>query len=126
MIVGIGTDLIEIGRIERTVERHGERLALRVLAPDELDEYRQTARPARLLAKRFAVKEAAGKALGTGIGQGVSFQDIALTHDELGRPELRLEGAALERSRQLGASRSHVTLSDEQHYAVAFVVLESG
>lgn len=126
MIVGIGTDLVEIGRIERVVERQGERLALRVLGDREIGEYRRSAAPSRLLAKRFAVKEAAGKALGTGIGHGASFHDIVLLHNELGRPELTFEGAALERCRLLGVRRAHVTLSDEQHYAVAFVVLEDG
>ena len=125
MIVGIGTDLVEIARIERTVERHGERLALRVLAAGEMDEYRRSSAPARLLAKRFAVKEAAGKALGTGIGQGVTFRDFILTHDDLGRPELRFEGVAMERCRLLGMTRAHVTISDEQRHAVAFVVLEA-
>ena len=124
MIVGIGTDLVEIARIEHTVERHGERLALRVLANAEMEEYRRSSAPARLLAKRFAVKEAAGKALGTGIGQGVTFRDFIVTHDELGRPELVLEGEALDRARRLGVIRAHLSLSDEQHYAVAFVVLE--
>ena len=124
MIIGIGTDLVEIARIETQLQRHGDRLAERVLTADELNEYRNAASPARLLAKRFAVKEAASKALGTGIGRGIGFHQMHVLHDEMGRPKLVLEGAALERARALGMCRTHVTLSDERHYAVAHVILE--
>ena len=124
MIVGIGTDVVHPSRIKASLERLGQRFAERILTPDELQLWQQHARPEVFLAKRFAVKEAASKALGTGLGQGVSWQHIGLDHDELGAPLLQLSGQAEQRALQLGVSRSHVTLSDEVDTVVAFVVLE--
>ncbi len=122
MIIGIGTDLLRIERIEQAILRSGERLAQRVLRPQELSLYLDSKQPAFYLAKRFAAKEAASKALGTGIGK-VSWQDFEVSNDEQGAPLLALYGAAQSRLKALGATRVLLSLSDEKDHALAFVVL---
>ncbi|HEY5717591.1 MAG TPA: holo-ACP synthase [Motiliproteus sp.] len=124
MIVGIGTDLVQIKRIEAALARTGPRFAERILAPIERPDYAAAPHPARFLAKRFAVKEAAAKALGTGIAKGISWHHIYLQHDPLGAPRLCLTGAAAERQTMQQIDSLHVSLSDEQEYVIAFVVLE--
>ncbi len=123
-IAGIGTDIIEIARLERNLART-PRLADRVLTPDEKAIYDAHNEPARYLAKRFAVKEAAVKALGTGIGNGVSWQHISVSNDEFGAPKLSFSGHFAVLCDQRGIAHSHVSISDEIHYAVATVVLET-
>lgn len=124
-IVGLGTDVVEIERIEQLVARSPIKLAKRVLTAGELEYFQSINQPARYLAKRFAAKEAAAKALGTGIGRGVSFQHIEITNDDYGAPHLHFTGGAAERFAFLNASSVHVTIADELHYAVATVILES-
>jgi len=126
MIVGIGTDIVSIARFEAMLERHGARVAERILSVDELREFSETVRPARFLAKRFAVKEAAAKAFGTGFRAGLSLRHIGVRHDQLGRPELAFSGRAEELCIQLQVSASHVSVADEQDYAIAFVTLQRG
>ncbi|WP_108944305.1 holo-ACP synthase [Shewanella halifaxensis] len=131
MIVGLGTDIVEIARIEERVPAAGDkalqacRLAKRVLTETEFTLFVSSAQPGRYLAKRFAAKEAAAKALGTGIGRGVSFQHIEISNNEFGAPLLLLTDGALQRLIQLGGSRVHLSIADEQHYATATVILES-
>ncbi len=124
MIVGIGTDLVEIGRIEAALERWGERFARKVLVPRELERFRQHRKPAAYLAKRFAAKEAFSKAMGTGIRQPVTWRQIGVANQPSGRPYLELSQAleALVRSR--GIVSVHLSLTDERGIAAAFVVLE--
>ncbi|BDY03747.1 holo-ACP synthase [Ferrimonas sp. YFM] len=122
-IKGLGTDIVEIERVEAQFQRLGEKFAKRILTPNELEELARSKAPARLLAKRFAVKEAAGKALGTGIGRGVSFQHIELGHNADGAPQLILTEGALARMQALGAEQAHISLADERRYAVATVIL---
>jgi len=93
MILGIGTDLAVIERVEQALNRHGERFARRILTPDELVRFGQHAQPVAFLAKRFAAKEAAAKAIGTGIG-AISWQDLEIRSLPSGAPELILLGAA--------------------------------
>lgn len=124
MIVGIGTDLVTLSRVARVHTRFGERFAHRVLHPNEFSAYRAHAEPARFLAKRFAVKEAAVKALGTGERDGVLLRDFYVTHDALGKPSLEVSGEGATRCRQLGVTARHVSLSDEGDLVTAFVVLE--
>jgi holo-[acyl-carrier protein] synthase len=123
MIFGIGTDIVAVARMADLWERHGERALERLLAPDERDDCRRAAHPGRFLAKRFAAKEALGKALGTGIRAPVSLSAISITHDPAGKPQFRLapELAAHVADQRLTA---HVSISDERDYAVAFVVVE--
>ncbi|MEH6469810.1 MAG: holo-ACP synthase [Halopseudomonas sp.] len=124
MIVGIGTDVVHISRIKASCDRLGRRFAERILTPAELILWDSHSRPEVFLAKRFAVKEAASKALGTGLGQGVSWQHISMEHSELGAPLLILSGQAEQRAKKLGVNCSHLSLSDEVDMVVAFVVLE--
>lgn len=122
-IVGMGTDIVEIARIDKQLQ-NASRLAQRVLTAVELAEFEQSKFPARFLAKRFAAKEAAVKAAGVGIGRGISFQQIEIGHHESGQPCLRLSGHLLTLCQQLGVTHSHISIADEQHYAVATVILE--
>ncbi len=124
MIKGIGVDLVTVSRIEQVHQRHGERFARRILAESEFDAYRQTRYPERLLAKRFAAKEAAVKALGTGERQGVLLKDFAVSHDELGKPHLNVKGVARERATANSISTFHLSISDEGDKVIAFVVCE--
>ncbi len=124
MIVGLGTDIIAVERMRSAYARHGERLLLRILAEEERQELVTVADVPRFLAKRFAVKEAAAKALGRGL-RGLSWQDVFLRHDALGRPLLawssRWHRQLLERQWQCW-----VSLSDERDYAIATVIIETG
>lgn len=124
MIVGIGTDIIEIERVQAMLDRHGDRLPQRILSALEMQRFEQVAQKVSWLAKRFAAKEAAAKALGTGIAEGVSWKHIEVLNDALGAPQLNLHEVALERAKALGADRFHLSLSDERAFAVAYVILE--
>ncbi len=122
-MIAIGTDILEIKRIDEVLSRLGERFVRRILTEQEQAEYRDSGQPARLLAKRFAAKEAIAKALGTGIGRGVSWQDMQIEHNDSGAPLVRLSGGALEVVQRRGGSRVELSLADEQDYVVAFAVL---
>jgi holo-[acyl-carrier protein] synthase len=114
---------VKIDRIDEVAARLGERFAARILTPEEREEYQQSAQSNRLLAKRFAAKEAVAKALGTGIGRGVSWQDIRIDHDANGAPLVRLSGGASRVAAQRGGTRVEISLADEREYVVAFAVL---
>jgi len=125
MIYGIGTDIVEYSRIAALWSRYGERFAARVLSEHELPELEAQADPARLLAKRFAAKEAFAKASGNGMRPPVTLQHIGITHDGLGKPVLQFDEPLRTWLAQLGINGHHVTISDERDFIVAFVVLES-
>lgn len=123
MIHGIGTDLVVVARLAEMWQRHGERTLDKLLAPAEQADCRASADPGRFLAKRFAAKEALGKALGTGIRAPVLLTAIAVVHDELGKPAFEF----LEPLKTWIAERrlvAHLSLSDEAEHALAFVVVE--
>jgi holo-[acyl-carrier protein] synthase len=124
VIHGVGTDIVGIGRMQRNLQRFGDRFARRILTEGEYQDFRHALKPAHFLAKRFAAKEALAKALGTGFRQGLGLRSIAITHDGHGRPLLEFLGRARELMREHGIAASHLSLSDEAEYAVAFVVLE--
>ncbi|WP_312980320.1 holo-ACP synthase [Atlantibacter sp.] len=124
-ILGLGTDIVEIARIEAVISRSGDRLAKRVLSANEWAQYQAHQQPVRFLAKRYAVKEAAAKAFGTGIRNGLAFNQFEVFNDELGKPGLRLWDEALQLAQRMGVASVHVTLSDERHYACATVIIES-
>lgn len=126
MIIGIGTDIVRIARMEGAWQRHGERMAERILTPGERQQFAKLNQPVRFLAKRWAAKEAIAKALGTGIRGGVGFQSMEIGNNDLGRPEVTLLGGAADRLQQLGGGQCWLTLSDEAEFAVAFAVIDLG
>jgi len=125
MIFGIGTDIVEYARIEAMWQRHGVRLAERMLSAQELPECLSHPNPARFLAKRFAAKEAFAKAVGSGLRHPVSLRRIRVTHDGLGKPMLQFDPELRTYLAQLGVSGHHLSISDERNMIVAFVVLET-
>jgi len=124
LIYGVGTDLIEIPRIERALARFGERFAERILCDPELRRFREHARPASYLAKRFAAKEAFTKALGTGIHAPANWHGVWVVNRQSGKPELRYSPALTALLETRGIRRSHLSLTDERGMAAATVVLE--
>ncbi len=125
MIVGIGTDLIHIDRIERSFERFGDRFLARFLSPRERDVFVERGCPVNFLAKRFAAKEATAKALGVGIGARARWAEIEVLNNSDGAPQLILSGAAAKTADGLSVAASHIALADEVNLAQAFVILES-
>ena len=123
MIFGLGTDIVAVSRMAEFWQRHGERGLEKMLAPDERADCRASADPARFLAKRFAAKEALGKALGTGIRAPLVLPAISVVHDDLGKPAFHCNPDA-ERLLSSRGLIAHLSISDERDYAVAFVVLE--
>jgi len=124
MITGIGVDLTSVSRIKKVHDRFGQRFAKRILAEPELHEYQQQQDKTNFLAKRFAIKEAASKALGTGERSGVLLKHFSLTHDTLGKPLLHVHGHAKSIMERNKITQQHVSVSDEQDSVIAFVVLE--
>lgn len=124
MIIGIGTDLVDIKRIETALQK-SKALAKRVLTEYEWQEFVQSKEQARYLAKKFASKEATVKAIGTGIGNGMSWQHIEITHDTLGKPLLKPLGAFLDWCKVHEVNNLQISIADEKDYASAFVILES-
>ena len=122
MVIAIGTDIVEIARIADVLERQGERFIDRILTVSEKTLYNQS-KSVSFVAKRFAAKEAVAKALGTGIGRGVSFQDIVISNNAKGAPLVELSNGAADVMRELGGARMLLSLSDERHYALAYAVL---
>jgi holo-[acyl-carrier protein] synthase len=124
MIVGVGVDIAETKRFENLYSRYGERIARRILTESEQVEFGRRNNPASYLATRFAAKEAAAKALGTGFGCGVSYKSIEIKNNNQGKPMLKFINSALELARQKQVENVFVSLSDEKHYVVAMVILE--
>jgi len=135
MIIGTGNDLVDISRIEKMLEDHGERFLERCFTAGEKDYARQRKSDtggntfATSLAKRFAAKEACVKALGCGFSGGIAMTDIGVANDAQGRPQLVLSGAAYERLETLipmgKEAHLHLALSDEKSYAIAHVIIEA-
>ncbi|KEY91481.1 holo-[acyl-carrier-protein] synthase [Candidatus Photodesmus blepharus] len=124
-IVGLGTDIVEIERIEKALDRYGSTFANRILTDLETKIYDKSKQKEYFLAKRFAIKEAASKALGMGMAYGVSFHDFGVSNDNNGKPILSLMNKAAETAILLGVVSTHVTISDERRYALATVLFES-
>ena len=123
VIYGIGTDIVAVARMTEYWHRHGERGLEKMLAPAEREACRTSAEPARFLAKRFAAKEALGKALGTGVRAPVLLPCIAVEHDALGKPSFSYSPELAAHLAERGLT-AQLSISDERDYAVAFVVLE--
>jgi holo-[acyl-carrier protein] synthase len=124
VILGIGTDLCDIGRIERALERFGERFAGRILVDSELERFRRHRKPAAYLAKRFAAKEAFSKALGTGIHFPVNWHNVWVENARSGKPSLKFSKPLAALLKRRGIAKVHVSLTDEIGMACAFVVVE--
>jgi holo-[acyl-carrier protein] synthase len=124
MIVGIGTDLMEIERIEASLARFGERFLSRVFTPGEIAYCQRKKNAAESFAARFAAKEAAAKALGTGISQGVGWLEIEVTREPGGRPLIQLAGRAAARAEALGITRISLSITHSRATALAVVVME--
>jgi holo-[acyl-carrier protein] synthase len=124
MIYGVGTDVVEIGRIAKALERFGERFARRVLCEPELKRFARHRLPANYLAKRFAAKEAFTKALGTGIHAPANWHGVWVTNLKSGKPVLEFTPALQQLLQQRKIAHAHVSLSDEKGVAFATVILE--
>jgi holo-[acyl-carrier protein] synthase len=129
MILGIGSDLVDIVRIERVIARHGERFLGRVFTDTERARAERKANVSATYAKRFAAKEACSKALGTGLRAGVFWRDMGVVNLPSGRPTMRLTGGALARLAAITPegfeARIDLTITDEGALAQAFVVISA-
>lgn len=128
MIIGIGSDLCDIRRIEKSLARHGERFTKRLFTDAEQARAKRKPHEASTYAKRFAAKEACAKALGTGFSNGVFWRDLEVVNLSSGAPTMRLTNGALARLKAIipegKMAKIHVTMTDEYPYAQAFVVIE--
>lgn len=129
MILGIGSDLIDIRRIEKVIERHGDRFLARVFTDVERAKAERRAQRIATYAKRFAAKEACAKALGTGLRAGVFWRDMGVVNQRSGRPTMRLTGGALARLRAITPpghlARIDLTITDEWPIAQALVIISA-
>lgn len=125
MIYGIGADIVEIVRIRRAYERWSQRFAEKILGPMEMGYFASSKTPVRFLAMRFAAKEAASKALGTGFKKGVSPRQIEVQHNRAGKPLLVFSEHVAELIQRENVTASFVSMADERDYAIAYVVLEN-
>jgi holo-[acyl-carrier protein] synthase len=125
MIVGTGIDIIEVPRIARSIERFGERFLDRIFTPDEIRYCNSKHNRVERFAARFAAKEAAMKAIGTGLRRGVTWQDVQVGREPGGRPTILLTGEAAKFAAALGTKRAALSLSHTAEHAIAQVILES-
>ncbi len=125
MIFGIGTDIVEMSRMEATWLRFGERFAQRILMDEEMALFKQTNQPVRFLAMRFAGKEAAVKAMGTGFAHGVWLRDVGITRNEWGRPLIIWSERGRKVCKNLGIGNGHVSLTDDAGLVMAFAMVEA-
>jgi len=124
VIFGIGVDLCDIARIKNLYEKYGNKFARKILTDKEIVQLEQRAAPEQFLATRFAAKEAAVKALGTGFRDGIVFHSIEITNLASGKPQISFQNRAKEECEKRSIFSSHLSLSDEKNYVVAMVVLE--
>ncbi|MFM8878027.1 MAG: holo-ACP synthase [Verrucomicrobiota bacterium] len=124
MILGVGIDLVEVGRVRDSLERLGERFARRILLPPEYDYCFGHGDPATHVAARFAAKEAVSKAFGTGIGAEIGWLDIEVVRMDTGSTRVQLHGAGAELFSQRGAQTLHLNLTHTARYASAVAILE--
>jgi len=124
MILGVGTDLMEIGRIRQSIARFGDRFLARVFTAREIEYCQRKKNAAESFAARFAAKEAGAKALGTGISHGVNWLELEVAREPSGKPLLSLSGRAADRARSLGVARISLSLTHSRDAALAVVVME--
>ena len=124
MIFGVGTDIVELSRVQAAYDRFGEKFAQRILMDEEMELYRRCKRRVRFLAMRFAGKEAAVKAMGTGFAHGVWLRDVGIINNDWGRPLLVWSERGRRVCERLGIGDGHVSLTDEAGLIMAFAVVE--
>jgi holo-[acyl-carrier protein] synthase len=125
MIFGVGTDIVEVARIQATYDRFGQHFVQRILMDEELELFQQSKWPVRFLAMRFAGKEAAVKAMGTGFRHGIWMRDVGITSNDWGRPLIIWSERGRAVCERLGIGAGHVSLTDDAGLVVAFAVVES-
>jgi len=125
MIFGVGTDIVEMSRIDATWERFGEHFAERILMDEEMELFKRSKQPARFLAMRFAGKEATVKAMGTGFAHGVWLRDVGITSNNWGRPLIVWSERGRKVCDDLGIGSGHVSLTDDAGLVMAFAVVET-
>ena len=125
MIYGIGTDIVEMSRMEETWARFGEHFARCILMDEEMELFLRTRQPARFLAMRFAGKEATVKAMGTGFAHGVWLRDVGITNSPWGRPLVIWSERGQRVCDELGIGKGHVSLTDDAGLVMAFAVVET-
>lgn len=124
MIVGMGVDIIEVPRVRAAIERFGERFLRRLFTPGEIRYCESKANKYERFAARFAAKEAALKAIGTGLSRGISWQDVEVVREPSGRPTLAFTGKAAEFAKRLGSQRASISITHTELVAFAQVILE--
>lgn len=125
MIFGVGTDIVEVARIQATYDRFGEHFVRRILMDEELALFRKSKWPVRFLAMRFAGKEAAVKAMGTGFRHGIWLRDVGITNNDWGRPLIIWSERGKGVCADLGIGKGHVSLTDDAGLVIAFAVVET-
>ena len=123
-IFGIGIDIVQIDRVAKSLNKHGEVFAKKILHANELEHFRTLKLKERYLAKRFAAKEAYTKAFGTGIVKNITLPKIEIINNDNGKPEILLHGSTQEQFEQQNIQSIYLSISDEKEYAVAQVILE--
>ena len=123
MIYGIGTDIVHVKRMRDNLDKYKDKFARRILTDSEFVEFENKNDKAAFLAKRFAAKEAAAKAMGTGFSQGLSLHHIGVGHDDAGKPVLEFSDVPEKFIQEKKIKQAHLSLADERDYAVAFVTL---
>jgi len=125
MIFGVGTDIVELSRVQATFDRFGEHFVQRILMPEEIELFRRSKQPTRFLAMRFAGKEATVKAMGTGFAHGVWLRDVGILNNPWGRPIIVWSERGARVRDRLGISDGHVSLTDDAGLVLAFAVVEA-
>ena len=126
MIFGIGVDIVQKSRIRNQLEKYGSEFAERLLCQQEMTEYLQTIDKTRYLSNHIATKEAVSKALGTGLTDGIRYQDICVSHEDTGKPFLTFSGDVGKYIDANAITSPHLSISDEKDYSIAMVVLSTG
>ncbi len=125
VIFGVGTDIVELARVQSIYDRYGDRFVKRILMPEEIDLFRRSKQPVRFLAMRFAGKEATVKAMGTGFAHGVWLRDVGILNNSWGRPLVTWSERGRRVCERLGIGEGHVSLTDDAGLVVAFAVVET-
>jgi len=125
VIFGVGTDIVELSRIQASYDRFGEHFVNRILMPEEIELFRNSKWPVRFLAMRFAGKEAAVKAMGTGFRHGIWVRDVGIMNNDWGRPLIIWSERGHKVCQRLGIGSGHVSLTDDAGLVIAFAVVET-